>query len=55
MTDQQMVDSYPGGVGRRLGMPAAWIPALAARQSGVYSVLMPRMNELPEGLEAMLT
>jgi HD-like signal output (HDOD) protein len=55
MTDADMVASYPVAVGKRLGIPQAWVPALAAQSHGIETALMPRMNELTEGLEAMLT
>jgi HD-like signal output (HDOD) protein len=55
MTDADLVACYPAAVGKRLGIPAAWVPALAAQSHGVETALMPRMNELAEGLEAMLT
>ncbi|MEQ1516162.1 MAG: HDOD domain-containing protein [Usitatibacteraceae bacterium] len=54
MSDEDLVASYPTGVGKRLGIPASWMPALAAQSPGVPSTLMPRMNELTEGLDALL-
>lgn len=55
MSDEEVVASYPARVGKKLGIPPAWVPALAAQTPGVESALMPRMNELAEGLDAMLT
>ncbi len=54
MNDEDLVASYPAAVGKRLGIPAAWMPALASQSPGLKSALMPRMNELAEGLDAML-
>lgn len=55
MTDAEVVASYPASVGKRLGIPPAWVPALAAQSPGLEAPLMPRMNELTEGLDAILT
>lgn len=53
MNDAELVSSYPTGVGKRLGIPPAWVPALAAQSPGHTTALMPRMSELAEGLDAM--
>lgn len=54
MSDDDLLASYPAAVGKQLGIPPAWVPALAAQSPGVVTPLMPRMSELAEGLDAMI-
>ena len=46
--------SYPGKVGERLGIAPDWAPALVSATEAPNSQTMPRLDELTEGLEAML-
>ena len=54
MTDDQVIASYPGEVGKRLGVDPAWVSALAAQSPGQATHVMPPLKELTEGLDAML-
>lgn len=54
MPDEELLASYPSEVGKRLGIPPAWVPALATQSPGLNTPLMPRMSELAEGLDAMI-
>jgi HD-like signal output (HDOD) protein len=46
--------SYPSEVGLRLGVAADWVPALAALTPDPTTPVMPPLQELAEGLDAML-
>jgi len=49
---QAQLDSYPKALGARLGIKPDWAPSQAGKPSGAEP--MPAMEELTEGLEAML-
>lgn len=53
MSDEEIVASYPTEVGKRLDLAAAWLPALAAQSNAAEMPLMPPLQELAEGLDAM--
>ena len=55
MTDEEVIASYPAGVGKRLGIDPSWVPAIAAQTPDLAAHSMPPLKELTEGLEAMLT
>jgi HD-like signal output (HDOD) protein len=55
MTDEEIVESYPAEVGKRLGIDRRWVAAINAQTSGrTKQEVMPPLSELTEGLEAML-
>ncbi|MFZ4479995.1 MAG: HDOD domain-containing protein [Rhodoferax sp.] len=54
MTDQEVKDSYPALVGRRLGVDPAWVAVIAGASAPAATQAMPPLSELTEGLEAML-
>jgi hypothetical protein len=54
MSEQQILDSYPTEVGRKLGLDPNWAPAHAAQFPGQTIATMPPLSELTEGLDAML-
>lgn len=54
MSEQQILDSYPAEVGRKLGLDPNWAPAHAAQFPGQTIATMPPLSELTEGLDAML-
>jgi HD-like signal output (HDOD) protein len=55
MTDEEIVASYPTVVGKRLGIAPDWLPALAAQSDRPPEHVMPPLNELTQGLEAILS
>jgi HD-like signal output (HDOD) protein len=54
MTDEEIIASYPGEVGKRLGIAPTWVPALAKESEGGAAAVMPPIKEFTEGLDAML-
>lgn len=54
LSEQQMLESYPTDVGAKLGLDANWAPVQAAQFPGQTIATMPPLNELTEGLDAML-
>ena len=54
MTDEEVLASYPVEVGKRLGIDSSWVSVIAAQSPGLETHVMPPLNELTEGLEAML-
>ncbi|MFI4941531.1 MAG: HDOD domain-containing protein, partial [Burkholderiales bacterium] len=55
MTDEEIVDSYPEEVGKRLGIDRRWVAAINAQTPGLTEQeIMPPLKALTEGLDAML-
>lgn len=54
LSDAEMLASYPTAVGKKLGVDAAWAPALVANAKDKADLAMPPLKELTEGLDAML-
>lgn len=54
MSDEEVIASYPAKLGRKLGISASWVPALAEQSFGHAIPLMPPLRDLAEGLDAML-
>ena len=54
-SDEELLASYPRAVGKRLGVPPAWLPALAAESPWQTTPVMPPLKELAEGLDAMMS
>jgi HD-like signal output (HDOD) protein len=54
MNEEQILASYPAEVGKRLRLDADWAPAHVAQFPGQTIATMPPLNELTEGLDAML-
>lgn len=54
MSHEDMIASYPAKTGRRLGVAPNWVPALAGQSSVAAINLMPPLQELTDGLDAML-
>jgi HD-like signal output (HDOD) protein len=53
MSDEELLASYPADVGKRLSLTPAWLPALAAQSAFKTIAVMPPLDELTEGLDAM--
>jgi HD-like signal output (HDOD) protein len=53
MSDQDMIDSYPQALARRMQLDTSWVPAVA-HASGETDGTMPSLTELTTGMEAML-
>ena len=54
LSDEDVLASYPARLGRKLGISASWVAALAEQSFGHATPLMPPLKELAEGLDAML-
>ncbi len=54
MTDEQVIASYPTEVGRHLGIAPDWVSVMVGPSLGRTIPVMPPLNELTEGLDAML-
>lgn len=54
LNDEALLASYPTDVGRRLRLQANWLPALASLAPGLATAVMPRLEELTEGMDALL-
>ena len=54
MSDEQVIASYPTEVGRQLGIAPDWVSVMVGPSLGRTIPVMPPLNELTEGLDAML-
>ncbi len=54
LSDEEMVESYPVAIAKKLGVDASWAPALIAHAKDRADRAMPPLKELTEGLDAML-
>lgn len=54
LSDEEIVDSYPTAVAKKLSVDASWMPALVKHAKEKAELAMPPLKELTEGLDAML-
>jgi len=54
MSDEEMIDSYPTAVAKRLGRSPHWTPLLVDNAAEHAAATMPPFQELAAGLDAML-
>ena len=54
MTEQEVLATYPSAVGKRLGKDPSWVSTIAAQTPGLVADVMPPLNKLTEGLDALL-
>jgi hypothetical protein len=54
MTEQEVLATYPSAVGKRLGIDPSWVSTIAAQTPALAAKVMPPLNKLTEGLDALL-